>query len=135
MRSSDDKGATWSKTTILSKGGTNYFPTIASNRQGAVVVAWYTNRFDPFQHRQDIEFVRVDPSTNRVLLRRRLMAPSNEPDADPYLAGFFIGDYIQVHLQGATAYVGYNANYRSIRLLGRGLPVHQQDNFLAKTKI
>jgi hypothetical protein len=135
MRSSDDKGASWSKRTILSKGGTNYFPTIASNQQGAVVVAWYTNRFDPFEHRQDIELVRVDPSTDRVVLRRRLTPLSNEPDADPFLAGFFIGDYIQIHLQGRTAYVGYNANYRSVRLLGKGPPVHQQDNFITKTRI
>ena len=56
----------------------------------------------------------------------------NEPDADPFLRGFFIGDYIEVSATAGTALVGYNANYTQLNFLGTGPPTYQQDNYLAK---
>jgi hypothetical protein len=53
---------------------------------------------------------------------RRLARPSNEPEADPLLGGFFIGDYIEVFAHDRTAWVGYNANDRSRAAAVRGSP-------------
>ena len=55
---SDDLGATWSDPQTLSQGGVNYFPTISADpTSGQVAVAWFTNLYDAFDNRQDIELV------------------------------------------------------------------------------
>ena len=48
------------------------------------------------------------------------------------LGGTFIGDYFEVAANNGTGYVHFNANYVSIRLLGEGFPIPQQDNFLIR---
>jgi hypothetical protein len=132
LRYSDDAGVSWSRTRVLSASGDNYFPTIDADRSsGRVAVAWYTSRFDPvFHNRQDVELVSLDRATARVVQRQRVTRTSNEPEADPLLGGAFIGDYFEVAAEHGTGYVHFNANYVSIRLLGEGLPIPQQDNFL-----
>jgi hypothetical protein len=134
MRSSDDLGASWSGTRVLSAGGVNYFPAISSDRAGPrLAVAWFTNRFDPaFHNRQDVELVSVDPTTGQVTRRQRVTRPSNESEADPALGGFFIGDYIEVFAHRGTALVHYNANYRKQPTIGEGFAVNQQDNYLSR---
>ncbi len=119
---------------MLSAGGDNYFPTIDADRgSGRVAVAWYTSRFDPvFHNRQDVELVSLDRATATVVRRQRVTRLSNEPEADPLLGGLFIGDYFEVAAEHGTGYVHFNANYVSIRLLGEGLPIPQQDNFLIR---
>jgi hypothetical protein len=136
LAGSDDFGVSW-KRTVLSLGGDNYYPTISENRGGsALAVAWYTNRHDPgFHSRQDVELASVDPSTGAVAKRQRLTPVSNETDADPVLLGLFIGDYFEVFAQRGVAYVHYNANYRFVRLVGQGLPIPQQDNYLTKARL
>ena len=97
----------------------------------ALAVAWYTNRHDQvFHNRQDVELASVDPGSGAVVKRQRLTRVSNETEADPVLLGQFIGDYFEVFARRGVAYVHYNANYRHVRLLGRGVPVAQQDNYL-----
>ena len=64
--------------------------------------------------------------------RQRLTPLSNDPEADPVLGGTFIGDYFEVAAHNGTGYVHFNANYVSIRLLGEGFPIPQQDNFLIR---
>jgi hypothetical protein len=138
LKWSDNAGVTWSRTRIVSAGGVNYFPTISWDRarDGQLALAWFTNRFDPaFHNRQDVELVTVDPVAGSVGSRQRITLPSNESEADPLLGGFFIGDYIEVFAHQGKAWVHYNANYRQIRLLGRGRPVNQQDNFLARRSL
>jgi hypothetical protein len=134
LRSSDDLGAGWSFTKILSTGGDNYFPTISDDRAGgSLAVAWFTNRFDPiFHNRQDVELVSVNPTTGAVTKRQRVTSPSNEPEADPFLGGFFIGDYIEVFAHSGTALVHYNANYASVPFFGEAFAVPQQDNYLSR---
>jgi hypothetical protein len=128
---SDDLGATWSTPRVLSAGGDNYFPTLSDDRDGSLAVAWYTNRQDRrFHNRQDVELVRVDAARVRVDRRQRVTGPSNETEADPLLGGLFIGDYIEVFADHGQAWTHYNANYRSVPLLGAGTPLPQQDNFL-----
>jgi hypothetical protein len=128
---SDDQGSTWRSKTI-SAGGDNYFPTVAVDHvTGEVGVSWYTNRFDPFGHRQVVELVTLNGKTLGILKRQELTRVQNEPDADPLLGGAFIGDYFQMAAHAGLAYVAYNANYRQVRLLGTGIPVNQQDNYLA----
>jgi hypothetical protein len=129
---SDDLGATWSPQQIVSAGGDNYFPFIATDRDtGAIEEAWYTHRFDPiFHNRQDVELARLSP--NGVVLKRTRVTPiSNEPEADPILHGVFIGDYFQIDPNAGRVYVHYNANLRHVPLVGEGVPIPQQDNYLA----
>ncbi len=138
LRHSDDLGASWSRTTVLSAGGDNYFPTIANDPAGPkLAAAWYTNRFDsPWHHRQDLELVGIDPATGTVTSRQRVTPFSNEPDADPSPFGLgFIGDYIEVAAHGGTCFLHYNMNYRKEAFLGQGFPVNQQDNYLSKRRI
>jgi hypothetical protein len=130
---SADLGRTWSAPKVISAGGDNVFPFLTTDpTTHQVLGVWYTNRFDPvFHNRQDVEFVRLSP-TGDVQQRRRLTRYSNETEADPTLGGAFIGDYIQVDAADGVAYVGYNANARSERYLGSGVPVPQQDNYLVR---
>jgi hypothetical protein len=131
MSMSKDAGATWTPPRVVSAGGDNYFPAISDENARRFVVAYYTNRFDPvFHNRQDVEMVTINPATGGVTNRQRITPLSNESEADPILGGFFIGDYFDVDLIGGRAYVHYNANYRHVRLLGQGVPVPQQDNYL-----
>lgn len=131
---SDDDGQTFSQVKILSVKGDNYFPSIADDPEGAnLAVTWFTNRRDPsFHNRQNVELVSVNPSNGDVTKRQFVTQASNESEADPYLGGTFIGDYIEVFAHQGTAYVHYNANYRQIQFLGQGFLVPQQDNFMAK---
>jgi len=133
---SADFGASWRRT-VLSAGGDNYFPTISEDRGGAALaVAWYTNRHDRrFHSRQDVELASVDPGSGTVVKRQRLTPVSNETEADVVLHGLFIGDYFEVFARRGVAYVHYNANYRLVRVLGQGIPVRQQDNYLTKAHL
>jgi hypothetical protein len=135
LRYSDDLGSTWSDTRTLSVRGDNYFPTISANNGGSgLAVAWFTNRFDPvFHNRQDVELVRLS-ANGLVRARSRLTSVSNETEADPFLRGAFIGDYIEVYAHANRVLVGYNANYRSEKVLGEGFAVPQQDNYLARPR-
>jgi hypothetical protein len=83
-----------------------------------------------FHNRQDVELVRLNPNGN-VLRRTRVTRLSNEPEADPILHGAFIGDYFQIDLNAGRVYVHYNANSRHVALVGQGVPIPQQDHYLA----
>jgi hypothetical protein len=133
---SDNDGATWSTPKTISAGGDNYFPAISDEVGNPnFVIAYYTNRFDPvFHNRQDVEMVTIGAASSTVIHRQRVTPLSNETEADPILGGFFIGDYFDVHLLHGMAYVHYNANYRHVKLLGQGVPVPQQDNYLTKVQ-
>lgn len=133
ISSSRDYGRTWSQPRAISLGGDNYFPAISDQvRASRFVIAFFTNRNDPvFHNRQDVEMVTINTVNGAVTKRQRVTRVSNESEADPLLGGSFIGDYIDVDLADGLAYVGYNANYRHARLLGEGLPIPQQDNYLA----
>jgi hypothetical protein len=143
LKYSDDFGATWSDVIVVSEDGDNYFPSIVSDddpRNPTLAFTWFTNRYDRlFHNQQDVEFATMDPERLRRSGLRRLTRPSNEPEADPILGGFFIGDYIEVFATERTAYVAYNANYRQERLLeplgNEGIPVPQQDNYLVQLDI
>jgi hypothetical protein len=131
LKYSDDDGATWSDVIVLSRGGDNYFPAITTDGNGRVVAAWFTNRYDRiFHNRQDVDFIVFNAKSLKTRAYRRLTRPSNESEADPLVGGSFIGDYIEVAARSGKAYVHYNANYRQIELLGLGVPIPQQDNFL-----
>jgi hypothetical protein len=136
MRYSDDDGRSWSPTKVLSAGGDNYFPTISANEGGRnLAVAWYTSRFDRvFHNRQDVELAEMTPD-GRVVQRHRLTNPSNETEADPALGGLFIGDYFEVSARNDTALTHFNANYRSVKILGEGFPIPQQDNYLVRSRM
>jgi hypothetical protein len=136
MRYSTDLGASWSETKVLSAGGDNYFPTISANEGGSrLAVAWFTNRFDRvFHNRQDVELASVSVN-GHVKKRARLTRVSNESEADPMLGGGFIGDYIEVTARDDRALVAYNANYRSMPILGEAFAVPQQDNYLTRHRL
>ncbi len=134
---SDNGGVSWVGPRTLSLGGSNYFPTIAADPNGTMVaIAWYTSRQDEvFGNRQDVELVSLNAESASVAKRQIITPVSNEPEADPYLGGLFIGDYIDVFANAGTAYVHYNANYQRLRFIGAGLPVAQQDNYLTRANL
>jgi hypothetical protein len=120
-------------TRLTSTAGDNYFPKLDTDPStGAIVGAWYTNRFDPiFHNRQDVELVQLR-NNGTVASRQRVTSISNETEADPLLGGVFIGDYLEVTANRGRAWVHYNANERHVALLGEGLPIPQQDNYLTR---
>jgi hypothetical protein len=130
---SADQGRTWTTSRPISARGDNYFPELDTDpATGAIVGAWYTNRFDPiFHNRQDVELVRLR-NDGTVANRQRVTKISNETEADPILGGAFIGDYLEVTANRGQAWVHYNANERHVALLGEGLPIPQQDNYLTR---
>ncbi len=139
---SDNQGATWNGPFVISDEGTNYFPTISVDRldptNRKVSIAWFTSRFDrDFWNQQDVVLAGVDSSRSTYDRegQKRITPRSNEPEADPLLGGFFIGDYIEVWQVGNKAWVHYNANYRQLPLLDAGLPINQQDNYLKVTGV
>jgi hypothetical protein len=136
---SDDDGDSWTGPLTVSRRGDNYFPTIASNQdpnRPRLALAWFSNANDRiFHNQQDIQFLSLNPQNPRVGRPDTLTRPSNEPEADPLLGGFFIGDYIEVDAVGRRAYVTFNANYRQVPFLGAGTPLPQQDNYLIRTNL
>jgi hypothetical protein len=110
LTGSADQGRTWSTPRSISAGGDNYFPELdVDPATGPIVGAWYTNRFDPiFHNRQDVELVRLH--NNGTVARRQRVTQDLEH----------------------RAWVHYNANERHVALLGEGLPVPQQDNYLTR---
>jgi hypothetical protein len=135
LSASEDLGKTWSAPRTISAGGDNVFPYLDTDPiTHRTVGVWYTSRFDPvFHNRQDVELVSLRP-TGSVIRRTRVTQVSNETEADPVLGAAFIGDYIQVDAVGGIAYVAYNANLRHERLLGAGVPIPQQDNYLVRVR-
>ena len=142
----DPDGTAWSAPIELSNGGDNYFPTISADRTGKtnnLAAAWFTNYYDiGFHNAQDVQATSIDPATGKSRGLKRLTGPqSNESESDPLLGGAFIGDYIEgVLVSGNRYYVGYNANYRQMQVLGalgppfsEAPPMNQQDNYLAIT--
>jgi hypothetical protein len=134
LRYSDDAGVTWSRTQVLSVRGDNYFPTIDTDpATGRVAVAWYSTRFDPvFHNRQDVELVSLNSVTRGGGAAPAAHPAVQRPGGRSLLGGTFIGDYFEVAAHNGTGYVHFNANYVSIRLLGEGFPIPQQDNFLIR---
>jgi hypothetical protein len=140
---SDDAGVNWTGPFVISRNGGNYFPTISVDRadpaNSKLSIAWFTNRFDSsFWNAQDVVLTEIEVSNATFGPgggKRITRAQSNEPEADPLLGGFFIGDYIEVTQVNERAWVHYNANYRQIQLLFEGLPVNQQDNYLKATDV
>jgi hypothetical protein len=65
-------------------------------------------------------------------VRQDLPAESHEPGDDPVLGTLFLGGYIEVFPEDDTTLVYYNATYVQAELLGKGIPVSQQDTFLLK---
>jgi len=131
---SDSFGAGWTQPKVISAGGNNYFSTINSNRGSTnLAVAYWTSRIDTvFTNRQYLELVTLS-GAGSVVKRQILTSPGNESEADAFLGGFFIGDYIEVTAQGGVALVAFNANYRKEVLgLDDGIPVPQQDNYLVR---
>ena len=142
----DPDGTAWSAPIELSNGGDNYFPSISADRTGKtnnLAATWFTNYYDiGFHNAQDVQATSINPDTGQSRGLKRLTGPqSNESEADPLLGGVFIGDYIEgVLVSGSRYYVGYNANYRQLQVLGvfgppfsEAPPMNQQDNYLAIT--
>ncbi|HXG36399.1 MAG TPA: hypothetical protein VNL15_05470, partial [Dehalococcoidia bacterium] len=164
----DNDGSSFTTTTLTAPGN-QYFPGIdADNSGGRIYLTYYSNRLDPWNHRQQVVLAHAPPDLssfsfidlNPVFARGDLNCDGtfnvidiiralqdlaaitplplncpndlNEPDADPFLGGLFIGDYIEVFAHNNLAVIGYNANFTLLNYLGTGPATYQQDNYLAK---
>lgn len=135
---SDDQGVTWNGPFVISSDGMSYFPSISVDRadptERKMSVAWFSNSKDrDFWNRQNVVQATLDTTdaTYRPQSENDVQPRLNESEADPLLGGFFIGDYIETVMVKRRVWVHYNANFRQIPLLGDGLPVNQQDNYLS----
>lgn len=164
-----DDGQPFTAPTVIAQPGSQYFPSIdADNAQQRILLAFYSNQADPWNHRQQIMIANGPPDLSSLavtainpkfqhgdldcdhfvgiidMIRGLLdiggvtpLPPGcpvdlNEPDADPFLGGLFIGDYIEVTAENGLAYIGYTANFTKLNFLGTGPALYQQDNYLAK---
>jgi len=134
VRYSDNSGSTWTLLTFGTAGKDNYFPTIAtdpSTSPNKVALAWYSSANDPALHRYDVYLASFPADLSTAAVTTRITSSPNEPDADPFLGGLFIGDYFEVFAAGGNAYLNFNQNTRTQKWQGLGVKVRQQDNFLA----
>ncbi len=113
-------------------GGQQYMPWPAyDGAKSTLSIAFYDSQRDSFGHRYDISIAQSPnggASFTQTIITSNL--PPNEPDADPYLGGSFIGDYIQIAALSGVAYVHFNANY--VQVSSSTMQGFQQDNFLLR---
>ncbi len=134
--SSSNGGSDWSAPALVSKPAVVIQPDLAVDQKtGAVVLAYYSTQFDPFNHRIDV-IAMVSDTQGRNFTSFRATKVSNEPNADPsnfdYLAqtgGSLVvpqyGDYLGVTAYGGRFWVLFTGNYA----IEDGTP--QTDPFLA----
>lgn len=132
----DNDGASFSKIQTVSTGsGQHYQPTICvASPSGQVVVGYASHQNDPtWSHLQDWYVARSSTGA-QPYVPLRVTPVSNDTSADPYLAGFFIGDYPEVACQGNLGYLHYTANYakKPGNLYGFSGGIRQQDTFIAR---
>ena len=119
---SSDGGSTWSAGTLVSGAGVNVQPWVTVDpTNGNVVVAYYTTRYDPFDHRIDV-VASVSADGGTTWSDVRVTNVSNEPDSDPsyyYYLGQFggswvvpqYGDYFEAVAYGGLITTVFTANY------------------------
>ncbi len=129
----DNQGAAWQGPFLVSGdittlGSSAFFPWVSVDPQGVVNISYYSTQFDPpWSHRYDVMLAQsLDGGV--TFTNTRVTPYSNEPDDDPLLGGYFIGDYFQSVSVNGAVYIHYNGNYA----LKAGY--YQQDNYLAKVQ-
>ncbi len=125
---STDGGVNWSSPDQVSSQAVSIQPTLAFDTQtGAVVLAYYTSQYDPFNHRIDV-IVAVSRDQGSSFSLTRVTPVSNEPDSDPSqynyitLSGFggsFVvpqyGDYFTAWAYGGEVWVLFTGNYARVQ--------------------
>jgi hypothetical protein len=139
MAASNNNGATWSPVASVNSGSDDQFmPWVKTDRsQNVVNLLYYSNSSDSGnQHRVQVRLAQIFPgaSTPDVITKTNILTTTlNEPAGDPFLGGFFFGDYIGLAARGtgsaggSHAHVGYTANYFKGSYAGALAP--QQDNW------
>ncbi|MBI3859163.1 MAG: exo-alpha-sialidase [Thaumarchaeota archaeon] len=136
--SSSNGGVDWSVPQEISQEAVVIQPAVAVDPQtGAVIVAYYSSQFDPFNHRLDV-MAAVSHDHGGTFSDVRVTSVSNEPNADPslfdYLSPFGgslitpqYGDYLSAAAYGGKLLVLFTGNYA----YEQGTP--QTDPFLARS--
>jgi hypothetical protein len=111
---SADGGSTWSPPAALATSGVNTQPSVAVDpSSGALTVDWLTSRYDPENHRLDVQAA-FSSDAGVSFAAKRITAVSDEPNDDPFWTWGFapqIGDYQQaVDLHGRM-WVLFTGNY------------------------
>ncbi|QQG49117.1 MAG: hypothetical protein HY247_02040 [archaeon] len=121
---STDRGADWSSPSSISDRAVVIQPSISVDPDtGAVAVAYYTTKFDPFDHRVDV-VVSVSKDGGQNFAELRLTPVSDEPDSDPSLFNYArtfggalvvpqFGDYMTAAAGQGRVYVLFTGNYKS----------------------
>lgn len=126
--SSSDGGATWSSPAQVSAQGVEIQPTLSVDQStGAVVLAYYTSQFDPFEHRLDVG-VDISHDGGSTFSFVRATSVSNEPNSDPSLydyitsngfGGSFVvpqyGDYFTAEALNGKVWVLFTGNYAQVQ--------------------
>ncbi|MDG6991345.1 MAG: hypothetical protein JRM99_08020, partial [Nitrososphaerota archaeon] len=117
-------GVTWSAPLQVSVQGVEIQPTLSvDSSTGAVVLAYYTSQFDPFEHMLDVG-VAVSHDGGSSFSFIRATSVSNEPNSDPagynYMSasgfgGSFVvpqyGDYFTADAVGGQVWILFTGNY------------------------
>jgi hypothetical protein len=125
---STDGGASWSTPVEVSAEAVVIQPTITYDPQsGVVALAYYTTRFDPFNHRIDVG-VLISKDQGQSFSFVRATPVSNEPNSDPSLfayqplssfGGSFVvpqyGDYFTAFAYGGRVWVLFTGNYAQVQ--------------------
>jgi hypothetical protein len=134
---STDNGATWSTPAVIdTAAGNQFFPWIAVDKSiGTMNIAYYSAT-ESWKHRFNVKLVQVPAGTATPNAPQTVTSGTNEPDADPFLGGAFIGDYIGIAARGSTTtgqsvvYLGYTWNARNGSY--GGVSTGQQDNRVSR---
>lgn len=121
---STNHGTNWSTPTQLSATAVVIQPTLAyDQKSGAVVLAYYTTQFDPFNHRIDV-VAQISKDRGETFTQIRATQVSNEPDSDPAqydytrgngFGGSFVvpqyGDYFTAWAYNGKMWILFTGNY------------------------
>ncbi len=121
---STDGGSTWSSPTTLSKPAVNDQPYVTVDSQtGTVYVVYYTTQYDSFNHRIDV-VASISNNHGQNFHQSRVSSVSNEPDSDPSMYNYIVGngiggsfsvpqygDYFEATAMGGSLWVLFTGNY------------------------
>jgi hypothetical protein len=140
LAASNNNGATWSAPVVIdSASGSQFFCWIAADKSiGTINIAYYSAT-ESWRHRFKVMLVQIPAGAatpDAGGTPQAVTSGTNEPDADPFLGGMFVGDYIGIAARGSTAsgqsvvYVGYTWNSRNGSY--NGATNGQQDNRISR---
>ena len=91
--------------------GDQFFPWVTVNRQtGNTLIAYYSSENDTFHHRLQLMMSTLAAGSEDIADPQVVLSTPDEPDADPVLGAFFIGDYVGIASRAGRTYTHSTAH-------------------------